>query len=254
MKGIIADLTHLTDMNYAAAISDTVLRNLKEDTIVLQLMNHKSKNISMGYDDMKAPYVEKGIQFYKDQGYTVGIRNSGGRSVVNDPGILNWALLFKTTKPIEDVYLYLYHFTNDALKPLGITLDFGEVKGAYCPGTFDFSIDNQKVAGTAQRRIRDNTLVGGYISVVGNQQERSELIAKFYEITQDELRVDPHKLTTLQEKTNQELSIDIVKNLFIKEFKKITSSHTYLNPKELDQKKIEASKKRIKDAQTKFIQ
>src|SRR5690554_4668131 len=254
MKGIIADLTHLTDMNLAAAMSDTLLRNLEDDTMVLQLMNHKEKNVSLGYDDMHAPYIKKGIQYYKDQGYTVAIRNSGGRSVVNDPGILNWALLYKTKKSIEDVYLFLYHFTNDALKPLGISLEFGEVTGAYCPGTFDFSIDGQKVAGTAQRRVLDKTLVGGYISVNGNQPARGELIAKFYEITQDQLKVYPNKLTTLEEKYQSPLSVDSVKDLFIDHFKKITTSQSYLDPSSLDQSKIEASKKRIKDAQSKFIQ
>lgn len=107
MKGIIADFTNSNDIKRAAAISDYLMRNLEDNTIVLQIMNQKKQNVSVGYDDTKSPHFDEGVAYYREQGYGVSIRNSGGRSVVNDPGILNFSLIYQTSEPIETAYLYI---------------------------------------------------------------------------------------------------------------------------------------------------
>ncbi len=252
MKGIIADFTDYTDLKEVGALSDLLLRNLEENTIVLQILNQKVKNISTGYDDTKAPYFDKGIQYYRDQGYGVSIRNSGGRSVVNDPGILNFSLMFKSTESIESVYIYFYNFMKDALKPLGLTFKFGEIKGAYCPGAFDISVDLQKVAGTAQRRIQDNTLVGCYLSVNGDQDHRATLISNFYKLTEDIIEVFPDKMTTLEAKVKRSLSILETKTLLIHHFKNITDTTVDFDPASFDSDAIDASKQRNQSQQKRF--
>lgn len=252
MKGIIADFTNYSDTRKAAAISDHLMRNLEENTIVLQMMNQKNQNVSVGYDDTKAPHFDEGVQYYRDQGYGVSIRNSGGRSVVNDEGILNFSLIYQSSESSEMAYLYFYQFLKDALAPLDLTIKFGEIKGAYCPGTFDISIDLQKVAGTAQRRVGNNTLVGCYLSVNGDQHARSTLISNFYKITRDIISVNPDKMTTLEDKIKRSITIDEVKTLLINHFKTITESTTLLDPTTYEDKDLQVALDRMQNQQNRF--
>lgn len=251
MKGIIADFTNETNPSIAGAKGDVLLRTVDENTIILQMFRHHQKNINMGLDDTRAPFFHDGIDFYKANGYTVSTRNSGGRSVANDKGVLNFSLIMQNDKTAAENYLTFYNFLKDALEPLGLTFDVGEVKGAYCPGKFDISVNGKKVCGTAQRRIGNRILVGGYLSVNGDQLKRSQIIADFYKITQDTLVVSPDKLTTLQDELHQDLSTDEVKELLFNHFKKITSSIETLD--EVSETQIQASLKRAQNQNTKYL-
>lgn len=252
MKGILADFTNEDNIQLIGAHSDLLLRNLEVNTMVFQILNQKDKNVSTGYDDTKVPHFQKGIQYYKDNGYKVSIRNSGGRSVVNDPGVLNFSLMFKSTDSIEKVYLIFYRFIVDALKPLNLSIKFGEIKGAYCPGAFDISIDLQKVAGTAQRRVGNNTLVGCYLSVNGDQEARSTLVSNFYKITEGDIEVDPQKMTTLEDKVKRNVSIDEIKTLLINHFKTLVDTTESFDPTQFTQEMVDQAITRNKNQQTHF--
>ena len=138
------------------------------------------------------------------------------------------------------------------MAPLNLKFKFGEIKGAYCPGTFDISIDLQKVAGTAQRRVGKNTLVGCYLSVNGDQDARSTLISNFYKITKDIISVSPDKMTTLEDKIKRSITIDEVKTLLINHFKKITQSTTTLDPSEYEDTDLKVALERMKNQQKRF--
>lgn len=169
MRGIIADFTENEGIKKLGAISDVTLRTIEENTIVLSMHQHHKKNINMGLDDTRAPFFKEGVQHYIDNGYTVSTRNSGGRSVANDLGVLNFSLILQNDLSASENYMMFYNFVKDALSPLGLQIDVGLVEGAYCPGKFDVSIDGKKIMGTAQRRIGKRVLVGGYLSVNGDQ-------------------------------------------------------------------------------------
>ncbi len=253
MKGIIADLTHEPNITNVAGIGDVLLRTLPEDTMVLIMLQHHEKNINMGLDDTRAPFFKEGVQHYRDHGYTVGTRNSGGRSVANDLGILNFSLIIRNNKSASENYMYFYNFLTDALKPLGLKIDVGQVDGAYCPGKFDISINGKKIAGTAQRRVGDKLTVGAYLSVNGDQKERSQIISDFYKITKDVIEVFPEKLTTLQDELNEELSVETVKNLVINHFKTITTSNEIFDGSTLDNNLLQSARKRSKDQDKKYF-
>ncbi len=56
-----------------------------------------------------------------------------------------------------------------------------EIADSYCPGTYDLSIDGKKIAGTAQRRIKDGVAVMMYLSINGDQPARGSLVRRFYQ-------------------------------------------------------------------------
>ena len=50
--------------------------------------------IVLGIQDTKLPFLGEGIQYLKEKGYDVIVRNSGGLAVVLDEGVLNLSLIF----------------------------------------------------------------------------------------------------------------------------------------------------------------
>mgnify|MGYP001945237303 CR=1 FL=1 len=253
MKGFLADFTQEKNIRKVAGMSDVVMRSIDEDTMVLQMLQHHEKNINMGLDDTRAPFFHDGVQHYLDNGYTVGTRNSGGRSVANDLGVLNFSLILQNNLSGAENYMMFFNFLKDALKPLNLEFKVGQVDGAYCPGKFDISVNGKKVAGTAQRRIGNRVLVGCYLSVNGDQNKRSQIISDFYKITQDVIEVFPEKLTTLQDEMKKPLEVETVKNLLIEQFKKLTSSFSKLDLSTLDEDAINQAMMRSKNQDTKYL-
>lgn len=245
MKGYLLDFEMVEDTRTFSGLSDQVLRQLEEDTIVLQMFSQKTPSISIGFDDTKAPHFKEGVEWYKSQGYQVGIRGAGGRSVANDEGIFNFSLQFKTDMTPHEQYVFYHQFLQDALAPLGITFDLGIVEGAYCPGKYDISIGGRKVSGTASRALQGNALVGGFLAVNGDQQRRSEVISRFYEITDDVIRVQPEKMITIEEAVGRDVSVKEVKDLIIKHFKTIAKDVQPYDTSHIKQEDIEASIQRM---------
>lgn len=253
MKGIIADFTKIKELSSIAGVGDYILRTIPQDTMVLQIFQHPKKSINMGLDDTRAPFFHEGIQHYLDNGYTVSTRNSGGRSVANDMGVLNFSLILKNNLGSTENYMMFYNFLKDALAPLNLDFYVGEVNSAYCPGAFDISINGKKVAGTAQRRIGDNVLVGCYLSVNGDQNKRSQIISDFYKITKDVIQVDPKKLTTLQDEMQQDLDVDYVKTLIFDHFKSLTTEHANFDLNAVDKNMVESAKERAIAQDKKYL-
>lgn len=241
MKGYVLDFGLVESSKEFAGISDQVLRRLEEDTIILQIFSQKRKAISIGFDDTKAPHFQEGVDYYRSLGYEVGIRGAGGRSVANDEGILNFSLQFKTDMTPHEQYVFFHKFMQDALSPLGITFDLGLVKGAYCPGKYDISIAGRKVSGTASRSVIGNALVGGFLAVNGDQETRSKVISKFYEITDDVIRVDPKKMITIEEAAGRAVSVQEVKELLLEQFSKIANNIEPYDINQIPQSDIESS-------------
>lgn len=61
-----------------------------------------------------------------------------------------------------------------------LTIKTGEITHSYCPGTFDLSVNEQKIGGMSQRRNKSGVVVMLYLSVNGPQMLRGEVIRDFY--------------------------------------------------------------------------
>lgn len=255
MKGYLLDFGLTQDTRQFAGISDQVIRTLEDDSMVLQIFSQKTPSISIGYDDTKAPYFKAGVDHYKSKGLAVGIRGAGGRSVANDEGILNFSIIFKADNhpSAHSQYLFFHKFIQDALKPLGLDFKLGQVDGAYCPGTYDISFNGKKVAGTASRQVKDNALVGCYLGINGDQYKRSKVISEFYEITQDVIRVDPNKLTTIEEQVGRAISVQEVKDLLISHFETMVDTLEDFDISTIAQDDIDTSVKRMNIYTERFL-
>lgn len=224
MKGIVInEIGKEEHALISTAIDDYSMRHINDGEIILHLFQHTG--INMGHDDTKIDDFSKGLAYYRSQGYDVTIRNSGGRSVVSDSGVLNMSLIVKSDAGMYENFEYLDQFIRSALAPLTQEIETGEVSGAYCPGKSDMSIHGKKFCGTAQRKRRDVSALVCYIGVNGNQTHRSQIVKGFYDSMSDHaIEINPSSMGTLSSLIGREVSIKEVSELMIKELMRRTES------------------------------
>ncbi|GGI92031.1 hypothetical protein GCM10007978_31950 [Shewanella hanedai] len=93
-------------------------------------------------------------------GWQVQYRQTGGSPVPQTPGVINLSMVYAWPKDkplsMSGSYQLLIDLLTQWLAHYGIQGGTGEVEGAYCNGTYNFVIKEQKLIGTAQR-ISSNT-------------------------------------------------------------------------------------------------
>lgn len=176
-----------------------------EDTVIL------------GLKDQRLPHLPAALKLLTTRGYHYFMRNSGGLAVVSDSGILNLSLFFPWhvlghELTIDEAYQEMVNLIQAAFPTLQI--ETGEITHSYCPGTFDISVNGQKIGGISQRRNARGVVVMLYISVCGDQLHRGEVIRDFYDAgLQDEENkwhfpdVWPTAMTTLEQLLGTPLTI-----------------------------------------------
>ncbi|HEU5140823.1 MAG TPA: biotin/lipoate A/B protein ligase family protein [Bacillales bacterium] len=201
--------------------------------------------IVLGIQDARLPFVKGGIDYLRQKGYRVIIRNSGGLAVVLDEGILNLSLIFSERQKvnIDQGYEAMAAFTRRMLEPYEIEVHDGEVEGSYCPGRFDLSIDGKKFAGISQRRIRHGVAVQIYMCVDGSGADRASIIQEFYrrsfaawETKTTYPKVRPETMASLSELTGENLDVRKVMSLCLMALKHYGSEvvNQPLTPHEID--------------------
>lgn len=164
-----------------------------------------SDTMILGMKDTRLPFLTASLQVLKEAGYASIIRNSGGLGVINDAGILNVSLIFpKHLAATTDAAYEMMATLLQTAFPERTILAY-EIADSYCPGTYDLSIDGKKIAGTAQRRIKDGVAVMMYLSINGDQPARGSLVRRFYQAGLKERfgkdgypAVNPASMTTLE--------------------------------------------------------
>lgn len=93
-------------------------------------------------------------------GWQVEQRKTGGSPVPQSTGIFNLSLVYPWPSSLElsmnKTYQILIDILTQWLSKYEIVAETGEVKGAYCNGAYNLSINNKKIIGTAQRVSRTN--------------------------------------------------------------------------------------------------
>lgn len=174
--------------------------------------------VILGMKDHRLPNLQDGLQYIHSQQFQTVLRSSGGLAVVSDPGILNISLFIPQQHPllsIDEAYEYMKQWTE---KALNCSIQTGEITHSYCPGTYDLSINGQKIAGMSQRRFQNGIVVMMYLGVNGNQLERSELIKTFYTRSNADTtfpEVHLNSMTTLEALNHPLTTIDTVKHAFL---------------------------------------
>lgn len=177
-----------------------------EDTVIL------------GLKDQRLPHLTSALNYLKENQLHYFMRNSGGLAVVSDSGILNFSIflpwhLLGQELSITAAYQVMTSIVQNAFPEL--TIETGEITHSYCPGSFDLSVNGQKIGGMSQRRNKDGVVVMLYLSVNGPQMLRGELIRNFYsQGLKNEVNkwhfpdVWPTAMTTLEELLHTKISLE----------------------------------------------
>ncbi len=186
--------------------------------------------VILGMMDTKLGHFDKAVPMFEDYNHDVIIRNSGGLGVISDPGVLNVSLIYPSNKKrisIDKAYELMLHFIRDTFYPHFTKKEIlaFEVSNSYCFGDYDLSIDGRKIAGVAQRRIKEGVAVMLYISVNGDQTKRAEMMKEFYarglDGSEPEGRypeIIPSVMTTLEEAYETSFTVPEVKQLMLENF------------------------------------
>lgn len=165
------------------AYTNALLRSSSQMTAPLLHFWTLQDSVILGLKDQRLPYLKDALRLLTSRGFHYFMRNSGGLAVVSDEGILNFSLFFPWhledhQLTIDEAYQRMEDVVERAFPEL--TVETGEVTHSYCPGTFDLSVNGQKIGGISQRRNSDGVVVMLYLSVCGDQLKRGELIRDFY--------------------------------------------------------------------------
>jgi octanoyl-[GcvH]:protein N-octanoyltransferase len=182
--------------------------------------------IVLGIQDTKLPFLEEGMQYLKEKGYDVIVRNSGGLAVVLDEGVLNISLIFPEKEKGIDInrgYDAMWKLVKEMFAQYNHVIEAREIVGSYCPGSYDLSINGKKFAGISQRRIRKGVAVQIYLCVNGSGSERAETIQNFYALSKKEEQtkyaypdIVPHVMSSLTDLLEIDLTIQDVMLMFLK--------------------------------------
>ena len=186
--------------------------------------------VILGMMDTKLGHFDKAYPLFKQYNHDTIVRNSGGLGVISDPGVLNVSLIYPSKErrlSIDEAYDFMLQFIRDTFYPHFTEKEIlaYEIKNSYCFGDYDLSIDGQKIAGIAQRRIKNGLAVMLYISVNGDQKKRAEMMREFYEIGLDGSEpagrypeIKSNVMTTLEDAYDISLSVEQVKQMMLDQF------------------------------------
>lgn len=189
----------------------------------LHFWHSNQPTVILGMMDTQLTHFEKGMAYFSQKNTSAFVRHSGGLAVPSDEGTLNFSLILNFSdhsKPsIEEGYLLVLNLLKETFIGDQRTIRATEVPASYCPGDFDIVLNGKKVAGLAQRRIKNSVAVMGYISVSGDQIKRAENIQEFYSIAKgrDSSQnrfpdIDPSVMTTVAENVPSMQTVGVVQN------------------------------------------
>lgn len=184
------------------------------------------QTVILGMKDSRVPHLSPAVNELIAKNYHPLLRNSGGLGIVADEGILNLSYIFPNHDrqlSTQEAYEKMLHIVRKAFPEL--TIEAYEMVDSYCPGTYDLNVGGQKIAGSAQRRLKEGVAVMIYLSVNGDQQARGSLIREFYQTGLQEAfgtngypAVNPQSMTTLAAALGYEISVAEVEERFLAAF------------------------------------
>ncbi|MBT2624993.1 lipoate--protein ligase family protein [Bacillus sp. ISL-32] len=196
------------------------------------------QTIVLGIQDTRLPYLEDGVRLLENEGYRVIVRNSGGLAVVLDEGVLNISLIFEDQKKGIDIdrgYEAMVELMKRMLKSYEAKIEAYEIKGSYCPGSYDLSIGGKKFAGISQRRLRGGVAVQIYLCADKSGSERADLIRRFYQAALKDKSNDvkgvypdirPETMASLSELLQTDITVQDLMLSLLTELKQL-GSHLY---------------------------
>lgn len=180
---LVADKHYTPDHNLAS-FADTNAMLKYSDHFAQPLIHFWTleRSVILGMMDTKLPHFAAALKVLAQQKHHYFVRNSGGLAVASDAGILNVSLFLPNYKDagIDAAYALMVRWVQAAFADQTDAIEAYEITRSYCPGTYDLSIHGQKFGGISQRRAQNGVVVMLYLSVNGDQTQRSTLLKDFY--------------------------------------------------------------------------
>lgn len=210
------------------ALTDVLIEHVSQTKQPLLHFWQLEKTMILGMKDTRVPHLKAGVTTLQQAGYPPVVRSAGGLGVISDPAILNISLIIpRNMQTTDSAYEKMFQLTQHAFPELLITT--GEVFDSYCPGTYDLSCAGKKIAGIAQRKIKDGIAIMMYLSVSGPQKERGQVVKDFYRASLAEKfgqdgypPVNPDSMTTVGSVMKNNLTIEQTKTRFLNAFSQLT--------------------------------
>ncbi|MFB9328162.1 biotin/lipoate A/B protein ligase family protein [Paenibacillus aurantiacus] len=139
----------------------------------------------LGTRDRRLPHAEDAIRELEHEGWSVGVRNSGGAFVPLDDGVVNVTLLMPNSDGRMEHradFLRMVRLLSVTLSAWELHAEAGEIAGAYCPGEFDVAVAGRKFCGIAQRRQVRAVNVQAFVVAGGSGRQLAGVAERFYAI------------------------------------------------------------------------
>jgi octanoyl-[GcvH]:protein N-octanoyltransferase len=177
----------------------------------------------LGLRDRRLPYAGKAMETLRQEGFSVGVRNSGGAAVPLDSGVVNISLVLPYVQgarmDFHQEFRLMAKLIADAVKPWSSEVQAGEIRGSFCPGDYDLALSGRKFCGIAQRRQLKACVISAFVLVEGSGEARGQLAQRFYKEATggashtDDPGVVPDSMASLQELAGVPSAEDFVDSL-----------------------------------------
>ncbi|MDF2938067.1 MAG: lplA, partial [Paenibacillaceae bacterium] len=138
----------------------------------------------LGLRDRRLPYAGTAMEKLRNEGISVGVRNSGGAAVPLDAGVVNISLILPydqgSRMDFHQEFRLMANLIADVVKPWSKDVRSGEIRGSFCPGEYDLALAGRKFCGIAQRRQLRACAVSAFVIVEGSGEARGQLARRFY--------------------------------------------------------------------------
>lgn len=174
---------------YGTALSAYLLEQ-GEDSL---LAYRPGREVLFSGQDKASPDFMDAVGAAKHQGFLPLRRSCGGRAVVFHPGCLalTWTSFSESgVGGIDSRFAKTAGWIKSALRTLGLPAEIGELPGEYCPGEWSVSVSGKKVAGVAQRVVKDAAQVSVIITLFGASGSNEMLVPLYGALG---LELDPER-------------------------------------------------------------
>src|SRR5690606_6114427 len=130
-----------SDPLYAFALDELLCKEAQASgASFCHIWRHPSAFI-IGQRDSRLPYALEAIDWLQENGVAPAVRNSGGAAVPLDLGVVNLSLIFPKKlsyhSHFHEDFERMYTLIREALAFTGLSVEKGEIQGAFCPGDYD---------------------------------------------------------------------------------------------------------------------
>ncbi len=228
---------HLTEVS-VSYLSDPVVELEKDNEYLSKMREGEglpnlrvwsgTPSVIVSRRESKLSHFEKAAVTFKDLGWPIAVRSSGGSICPLGPGVLNLSLVtlfkFRGGFSVDASYSWFCSRLLQSVSALGVECGIGSVEGCYCDGNYNVVVSGKKVIGTSQRFLPVTGVKGAAamlmhatILVSANKERLCDLVNTFNAITKQEVSVSANALVNLAEmhpsSTTEQLKNSFIKNV-----------------------------------------